>query len=91
VPLEVRVSELGESVADATVGRWRGRPILPATGVMPSTNGSSSVVSLRFPPVNVTASGTPAVSTSKWCSELVRARSTGEGTLSPPRRGADVA
>jgi hypothetical protein len=49
------------------------------------------VMSLRFPPVKVTASGTPAASTSRWCLEPVRARSTGEGPVSPHLKSADVA
>src|ERR671917_2614052 len=48
-------------------------------------------MSLRFPPVKATASGTPAASTSTWCLEPVRARSTGEGLVRPPSKSADVA
>src|SRR5215213_5991398 len=48
-------------------------------------------MSLWFPAVKVTASGTPAASTSRWCLEPARARSTGEGPLRPPSKGADVA
>jgi hypothetical protein len=48
-------------------------------------------MSLRFPPVSVTASGTPAASTNRWCLEPVRARSTGEGPVRPPSKSAYVA
>src|SRR5919112_4225552 len=72
-------------------GRWRGRPTLPGTGAMPSTSGSSWVTSLRFPPVSATARGRPAASTSRWCLEPMRARSTREGPVSPPSKSPDVA
>ncbi len=72
--------------ASSTFGRLRGRPTLPATGFTPSNRGSSWVTSLRFPPVSVSANGTPRASVSRWCFEPVRARSTGEGPVrSPPK------
>ena len=64
---------------------------MPGSGVLPSRIGSGWVTSLRFPPVKVPASGTSAASTSRWCLEPVRARSTGEGPLRPPSKSADVA
>ena len=39
----------------------------------------------------VTASGTPAASTSRGCLEPVRARSTGKVPVRPPSKSADVA
>jgi hypothetical protein len=64
---------------------------LPAAGPMPSTSGSSWVTSLRLPPVNVAASGSPLASTIRWCLEPVRPRSTGEGPVRAPLKSADVA
>jgi len=59
---------------------------LPGTGTTPSTKGRSWVTSLRCPPVNVIANGSPPASVSRWCFEPVRARSTGEGPVwSPPK------
>ncbi len=44
------------------------------------------VTSLRCPPVNEIASGTPVASVNRWCSEPFPARSTGEGPVwSPPK------
>jgi hypothetical protein len=48
------------------------------------SSGMSWVMSLRLPPVSVTASGMPPASQIRWCLEPGRARSTGEGpTWSP--------
>ena len=62
-------------------GRRRGRPRRPRTVGNASTSGSSSVTSLRFPPVNEIASGTPFASVRTWCFEPARPRSTGLGPL----------
>ena len=70
--------------------RSRGRPILPRTGPTPSTNGSSWVTSLRLPPVSEIANGMPAGSTSRWCFEPVRPRSTGDGPVKAPLKSADM-
>ena len=47
-------------------------------------------MSLRFPPASVSASGSPAAYTSRWCLEPVRARSTDEDPVRPPSKGAGV-
>jgi hypothetical protein len=47
------------AVGDELLARSRGRPGLPRTGPTPSTRGSSSVTSLRLPPVRLMASGIP--------------------------------
>ncbi len=50
-----------------------------------STSANSSVMSLRFAAVNVTARGMPWPSQITWCFEPGRRRSTGEGPVfSPP-------
>src|SRR4051812_3891181 len=73
-----------------TSGFRRGRPTLPATGraCRSSSNGSSWVTSLRLPPVSATASGMPVASTKRWCFEPVRERSTGDGPVRSPPKGA---
>jgi hypothetical protein len=57
----------------------------PPVGGILSTSASNSVMSLRFPAVNVTAKGRPCPSQITWCFEPGRRRSTGEGPVfSPP-------
>ena len=50
----------------------------------------SWVMSLRLPPVRVTASGMPPASQIRWCLEPGRARSTGEGPTWSPFERAHV-
>src|SRR3954469_1896636 len=71
-------------------GRPRGRPRRPRTGGIASINDSSSVTSLRLPPVSDTDSGMPAPSVRTWCFEPGRARSTGLGPLWATPRGPDM-
>jgi hypothetical protein len=48
-------------------GWRRGRPRRPCTGRIPSTSGTSWVMSLRLPAVRETASGVPRPHAIKWC------------------------
>jgi hypothetical protein len=50
----------------------------PRTGGIALSRGSSSVTSLRLPPVSRTASGVPRPSVIRWCFEPARPWSTGE-------------
>ena len=76
----VVVAAVGEQLPRAAAGR----PRRPRIGGMASTSGMSWVMSLRLPPVRLTASGMPPASQIRWCLEPGRPRSTGDGpTWSP--------
>ena len=65
--------------------RRRGRPRLPRTGGIASTNGSDCVTSWAFAEVTVAANGVPRPSTITWCLLPFLRRSTGLGPVfSPP-------
>jgi hypothetical protein len=76
----VVVAAVGEQLPWAPAGR----PRRPRIGGTASTSGISWVMSLRLPPVRLTASGMPPASQIRWCLEPGRPRSTGDGpTWSP--------
>jgi hypothetical protein len=78
------------AVGEDEIGLLPGAAWLAATGRArsSSSSGSSWVMSLRLPPVSVIASRMPLASTRRWCLEPARARSTGDGPVRSPQKGA---
>jgi hypothetical protein len=68
------VAAVGEQLARSPAGPSASARI----GGMASTSGMSWVMSLRLPPVRLTASGMPPASQIRWCLEPERPRSTGD-------------
>ena len=77
----VVVAAVGEQLARSAAGP----AACPRIGGTASTSGRSWVMSLRWPPVRVTASGMPPASQIRWCLEPGRPRSTGDGPTWSPR------
>ena len=71
-------------VGDDLVGplAWTSDPTCDGRDAVHEREQLSDVVAV--PARQVTVSGTPAASTSRWCLEPVRARSTSEGPIRPP-------